>query len=344
MKNDPEREAFVREIEARLEEEHGPEVVWGNLSLANSIQITAPWENPCLLIAQMYERCCAFGKNMVSELALRAYIQGYRALDFKLDFVSGRVDYERHMALFDSVFQACTALGLRLTKASSYWQDLGLSWLTELVLTAETYPDHALWPKRIQPGQLIYGWPVLAPSFTGEFPLMLAEKMELSLDTSMIKGFFKETFHCKGSVVRMRSVLEKRESELDAKCLVDALMIENPIVMTAIDLAAPNTHFVKHIWIDGLKPSLIKALVEAGGDYTAIIDRGAWITPRVYDFFRRREGMPWVAMDDLCCGLQAVSIVDPANGNEPQGAVLIGEITDKMPHNIARFQGAYRFE
>jgi len=342
---DPERERFVADVGAMLAEKYGENASSASwLHASQIVETSVSSQNTFSLIAEMYNRHRVLGRNVINELALKACLQALRPVDLHLEIRVGRTNTD-HFVTIEGVIDACDRLGLRLAGVTSVPSKCGLDWLTELNLQLQAVPDHRWRPGKILPGHILYGWPVKFPSITGAtFADILAKEFELGIDTSLW-GAIKESLHMKGSVSRLRSFLERSHKDLCDRSLSDVLMVENPCLVTAINQArAEGTAFIRHIWIDGLQSSIANAIEASGNQCSAVIERGSWKCPAVYNFLRLSKGMPWAAMDHLCNGLQMVSVVVPGIGSVPEGAVRIGEIREKNAgQNPVRFEGAYRF-
>lgn len=312
-----------------------PEVVDGFGGFAGLFDISAAkeYQKPLLAtstdgvgtkvaIARALDRHDTIGRDLVAMIVDDIVVVGAEPLCLTDYIACGRVDPERIAAIVSGIADGCAEAGVALIGGETA-EHPGLMEPDEYDLagagTGIVEADYRFGAHWVQPGDVVVG---LASSGLHSNGYSLARAVLYRDDAAALSEFVPELG---------RTIGEE---------LLEPTRIYAPLCLS-LARSWIGLHAMAHVTGGGLAANIARVIPP---QLTAVVDRGAWRPPAVFDLISSRGAVPRQEMETAFnMGIGMVLIADPVAltgifqqaGEAGVGAFVIGQVRDGQPGDVA---------
>jgi phosphoribosylformylglycinamidine cyclo-ligase len=248
-----------------------------------------------LIIAALMDEYSTGGQDAVAMSAVDTYVSG-QLPKYLLDyFVTGKLNADKHIKLFNSLIYGCKLAGCSIIGGETAEMP-GLfkhDWYIDLATFVIGFPIPGLAQRYIKNGDIVLGWPSNCLASNG-FSLV-RKVFELSVSPS-----------------KARKKLERRFPELNRQPLFEVLLEPTPIWIREIEkLRLGGVNFSAHAHITGGGLIDNPPRILQSDDLKIVIERNSWQRPVIFDFIQEKGKISQYEMDrTFNNGIMMISVVD----------------------------------
>lgn len=328
-------ERAVELMRASVARAQRPEVVDGFGGFAGLFDLSAAkeYQKPLLAtstdgvgtkvaIARALDRHETIGRDLVAMIVDDIVVVGAEPL-FLTDYIAcGRVDPERIAAIVSGIADGCAEAGVALIGGETA-EHPGLMEPDEYDLagagTGIVDADYRFGPHWVQPGDVLVG---LSSSGLHSNGYSLARAVLFRDDPAALAEFVPELG---------RTIGEE---------LLEPTRIYAPLCLS-LARSWIGVHAMAHVTGGGLAANIARVIPT---HMTAVVDRGTWQPPAVFDLISSRGVVPREEMETAFnMGIGMVLVADPVAltgifqqaGEAGVGAFVIGQVRDRQPDDTA---------